>query len=137
MAKKIIKVVTICTIMTERVKEILFCSWERLFRKITILRMSIMREYLSWILTVSHIASKLGAQGKKTPCVRWTIIIFTYFIILRKLERMDSNEGLSSGLSFQHFSISSINSSGQSLRLTAGRNGGLSLAATLVIISTN
>lgn len=48
-----------------------------------------------------------------------------------------SKVGLSSGLSLQHRSISSIKSSGQSLVPIAGRNGGVSLAATRLIISTN
>lgn len=48
---------------------------------------------------------------------------------------MVSKLGLSSGLSFQHLSISSIKSSGQFLRPTAGLKGGLSLPATLPIIS--
>lgn len=46
-----------------------------------------------------------------------------------------SNEGLSSGLSVQHLSISSRRSSGQSLPLTSGLNGGFSFARTRSKIS--
>ena len=46
-----------------------------------------------------------------------------------------SNVGLSSGLSDQHRSISSANSSGQSRVPTTGRKGGFSRAATRAIIS--
>lgn len=48
----------------------------------------------------------------------------------------ESKDGLSSGLSFQHFSISSIKLSGQSFCSTVGRNGGDSRAHTLFIISS-
>lgn len=58
-----------------------------------------------------------------------------YFIIRRIVPLIASNAGLSSGLSSQHFSISSSRSSGQSRLPVAGRNGGTSLAATLAIIS--
>jgi len=46
-----------------------------------------------------------------------------------------SKVGLSSGLSNQHRSISSVNSSGQSRVPTTGRNDGFSRAATRAIIS--
>ena len=46
-----------------------------------------------------------------------------------------SNVGLSSGLSNQQRSTSSVNSSGQSRVPTTGRNGGFSRAATRAIIS--
>ena len=60
---------------------------------------------------------------------------YTYFLMFLMMLLIISNVGLSSGLSNQHRSISSVNSSGQSLVPTTGRNGGFSRAATRAIIS--
>lgn len=75
------------------------------------------------------------APEKRLVLTRKFLLLRLYFIIKRIVPLMVSNVGLSSGLSLQHLSINSIKSSGQSLVPIAGRKGGASLAATLVIIS--